>query len=227
MGGMRILVVEDDPTTSALLKQAIREEGHTVVVETDGPSGLEAARFYDFDAIVLDVMLPGLDGFSLAKRLRQEGRHTPILILTARDADRDIIHGLNLGADDYLVKPFSLDVFFARLKAVARRGSLPLFAKLSVADLELDTGTREVCRSGKRIILTRTEFNLLELLLRSGGRVVPREQIIDAVWGYGANVESNTLDAFISSLRAKTDPPGAPRLIHTVRGVGYALREKE
>jgi DNA-binding response OmpR family regulator len=148
-------------------------------------------------------------------------------MLTARDADRDIVHGLNLGADDYLVKPFSLDVFFARLKAVARRSSLPLLANFSIADLEVDTGTREVHRAGKPISLTRTEYNLLELLLRSGGRVVPREQIIDTVWGYGANVESNTLDAFVSSLRSKIDPPGASRLIQTVRGVGYALREKE
>jgi two-component system, OmpR family, response regulator MprA len=224
---MRILVVEDDPTTSALLEQAIREEGHNAVVETDGVSGLETARFYAFDAIVLDVMLPGLDGFALAKKLRQEGRQTPILMLTARDADRDIVHGLNLGADDYLVKPFSLDVFFARLKAVARRGSLPIFAKFSVADLEVDSGTREVRRGGKSVSLTRTEYNLLELLLRSAGRVVPREQIIETVWGYGAEVESNTLDAFVSSLRSKIDPPGKPRLIHTVRGVGYALREKE
>jgi DNA-binding response OmpR family regulator len=224
---MRILVVEDDPTTSALLEQAIREEGHSVVVETDGPSGLKTARFYEFDAIVLDVMLPGLDGFSLAKILRQEGRQTPILMLTARDADRDVVHGLNLGADDYLVKPFSLDIFFARLKAVVRRGTLPVLAKFSVADLAVDTGTREVLRAGKSVSLTRTEYSLLELLLRNGGRIVPREKIMEAVWGYGADVESNTLDAFVSSLRSKIDPPGTSRLIHTVRGVGYSLQEKE
>jgi DNA-binding response OmpR family regulator len=224
---MRILVVEDDPTTSALLERAIREEGDNVVVETNGLAALEIARFHPFDAIVLDVMLPGLDGFGIAKKLRQEGRQTPILMLTARDTDRDIVHGLNLGADDYLVKPFSLDVFFARLKAVARRGVLPLSATFSVADLEVDTGTREVRRNGKNLLLTRTEYNLLELLLRSAGRVVPREQIIETVWGYGAEVESNTLDAFVSSLRSKVDPPGKLRLIHTVRGVGYSLREKE
>jgi len=224
---MRILVVEDDPTTSTLLERAIREEGHNVVLETNGLAALEIARFHPFDAIVLDVMLPGLDGFGIAKKLRQEGRQTPILMLTARDTDRDVVHGLNLGADDYLVKPFSLDVFFARLKAVARRGTLPLSATFSVADLEVDTGTREVLRSGKSLSLTRTEFSLLELLLRSAGRVVPREQIIETVWGYGAEVESNTLDAFVSSLRSKVDPPSRLRLIHTVRGVGYSLREKE
>jgi DNA-binding response OmpR family regulator len=224
---MRILVVEDDPTTSALLERAIREEGDNVVVETNGLAALEIARFHPFDAIVLDVMLPGLDGFGIARKLRQKGRQTPILMLTARDTDRDVVHGLNLGADDYLVKPFSLDVFFARLKAVARRGALPLSATFSVADLEVDTGTREVRRNGKNLLLTRTEYNLLELLLRSAGRVVPREQIIETVWGYGAEVESNTLDAFVSSLRSKVDPPGKLRLIHTVRGVGYSLREKE
>jgi DNA-binding response OmpR family regulator len=224
---MQILVVEDDPTTSALLEKAIREEGHHVVVETNGLAALEIARFHPFDAIVLDVMLPGLDGFGIAKKLRQEGSQTPILMLTARDTDRDVVHGLNLGADDYLVKPFSLDVFFARLKTIARRGALPLSATFSVADLEADTGTREVRRNGKNLSLTRTEYNLLELLLRSSGRVVPREQIIETVWGYGAEVESNTLDAFVSSLRSKVDSPGKLRLIHTVRGVGYSLREKE
>jgi DNA-binding response OmpR family regulator len=224
---MRILVVEDDPTTSALLEKAICEEGHNVVVETNGLSALETARFHTFDAIVLDVMLPGLDGFGLAKKLRHEGRQTPILMLTARDTDRDIIHGLNLGADDYLVKPFSLDVFFARLKAIARRGALPLFVTFSLGDLEVDTGTRQVRRSGKTLSLTRTEFNLLELLLRSSGRVVPREQIIESIWGYGADVETNTLDAFVSSLRSKVDQPGKARLIHTVRGIGYAVREEE
>ncbi len=224
---MRILVVEDDPITAALLERAIREEGHSVVVETDGLSALDTARFHPFDAIVLDVMLPGLDGFGVAKKLRQEGRQTPILMLTARDTDRDVVHGLNVGADDYLVKPFSLDVFFARLKAVARRGALPISMTFSVADLEVDTGTREVRRSGKSLSLTRTEYSLLELLLRSAGRGVPREQIIETVWGYGAEVESNTLDAFVSSLRSKLDQPGKVRLVHTVRGVGYALREKE
>jgi DNA-binding response OmpR family regulator len=224
---MQILVVEDDPTTSVLLEKAIREDGHSVVVETNGLSALELARAHDFDAIVLDIMLPGLDGFSVARRLRQEGRQTPILMLTARDTDRDVIHGLNLGADDYLVKPFALGVFFARLRAVARRAALPLLARLSVADLTLDTGNREVHRGERPVSLTRTEYNLLELLMRCAGRVVQREQIIETVWGFGAEVESNTLDAFVSSLRSKVDLHGKHKLIHTVRGVGYTLRENE
>jgi DNA-binding response OmpR family regulator len=224
---MRILVVEDDSMTSAVLAKAIREEGDTVVVERNGFSAVNIACSHHFEAIVLDVMLPGLDGFEVAKRLRQHGCQTPILMLTARDATSDIIRGLNLGSDDYLTKPFSLDVFFARLKAVARRGALPLSAALAVADLRLDTGTRQVSRGKQPISLTRTEYNLLELLLRCAGRVVLREQIIETVWGFGAEVADNTLDAFISSLRSKVDPPGSPKLIHTVRGVGYTLREKE
>lgn len=224
---MRILVVEDDPTMSRLLQQAIREEGHSVLVETNGAEAYQVARFHEFDAIVLDVMLPGMDGFEIARRLRREGKQTPILILTARDTEMDVVRGLNLGADDYLVKPFSLDVFFARLSAVSRRGARSISVILTLADLEMDTGAREVRRRGSLLSLTRTEYGLLELLLRSAGRVVPREHIIETVWGYGASVESNTLDAFVSSLRAKVDVDGVTRLIRTVRGVGYALREHD
>jgi DNA-binding response OmpR family regulator len=227
MQPMRILVVEDDPTTSVLLEKALREEGHTVVVERNGAAAVDIARSHDFEAIVLDVLLPGLDGFGVIKRLRQSGCQTPVLMLTALDTDKDVIRGLNLGSDDYLTKPFALDVFFARLKAVARRRSTPMSAKLSVADLELDPASREVRRGGRLLSLTRTEYNLLELLLRSAGRAVLREQIIDTVWGFGTEVESNTLDAFISSLRSKVEPPGSPKLIHTLRGVGYTLRSKE
>jgi len=224
---MRILLVEDDTATATLLAKAIREEGHSPLVETNGRDAVEVALSHRFDAIVLDVMLPGLDGFQVTRRLRERGSQTPILMLTARDTDRDVIHGLNLGADDYLVKPFSLDVFFARLKAVARRAALPLAAVVSVADLRLDNGSREVGRDGHMIALTRTEYNLLELLMRNAGRVVLREQIIETVWGFDATVESNTLDAFVSSLRSKVDLPGCAKLIHTVRGAGYTLREKE
>jgi len=224
---MRILVVEDDPTTCALLEKAIREEGHAVVVEPNGLSAVDIACAHQFEAIVLDVMLPGLDGFRVAERLRQKGCHTPILMLTARDADRDVIHRLNLGADDYLTKPFALDVFFARLKAVARRGATPASLILSAADLTIDTGSREVRRGDQQIYLTRTEYSLLDLLMRSAGRVVLREQIIETLWGYETEVESNTLDAFVSTLRSKVDLPGKSKLIQTVRGVGYTLLEKE
>jgi DNA-binding response OmpR family regulator len=224
---MRVLVVEDDPTVSALLEQALREEGDSAVVERNGNAGIELARSHDFDAIVLDVMLPGLDGFSIARQLRQAGCHTPILMLTARDEDRDVIHGLNVGADDYLTKPFSLDVFFARLRAVSRRGNLPLSLILTVSDLQLSTATREAQRGSRKLQLTKTEYILLELLMRNAGRVALREQIIEAVWGFGADVENNTLDAFVHSLRSKVDPPGEPKLIHTVRGVGYTLHGTE
>ena len=224
---MRVLVVEDDATVSSLLERALREEGDSVVLALDGASAVEVAKSERFDVIVLDILLPRLDGFGVARRLRADGCQTPILMLTARDADRDIVHGLNLGADDYLTKPFSLDVFFARLRAVARRGTAPLALDLAAGDLHLSTATREVQRGSRKLQLTRTEFGLLELLLRNRGRVLLREQIIETVWGHGADIENNTLDAFVHSLRAKVDGPGEPRLIHTVRGVGYTLRESE
>jgi DNA-binding response OmpR family regulator len=223
---MRVLVVEDDPATASLREQAIREEGYTAFVESDGVAALDTARSRDFDAIVLDVMLPGIDGFTVAQRLRGAGCQTPILMLTARDAERDVIHGLNIGADDYLIKPFALDVFFARLRAVARRGPIPGAVVLSAADLTVDTAGRQVRRGARTVELTRTEYNLLELLLRNAGRVLSREAIIESVWGYGAVIEGNTLDAFVHSLRSKVDADGEPKLIQTIRGVGYTVREK-
>lgn len=224
---MHVLVVEDDRAMAALLAKALREEGDAVSVERDGPSALDVAGSHPFDAIVLDVMLPGLDGFAVARTLRARGVTTPILMLTARDADADIVRGLSLGADDYLTKPFALDVFFARLRAVARRGERPLALTLSLGDLEVHTGTRTVTRGGRRLRLTRTEYALLELLLRNAGLVISRQRIIDAVWGFDAEVEPNTLEAFVHSLRAKVDRDDWPRLIHTVRGVGYSLRRPE
>lgn len=224
---MRVLVVEDDATVSSLLEKALREEGDWAIVERNGAEAVAVALAQPFDAIVLDIMLPGLDGFAVARRLREKGCQTPILMLTARDSDRDVIHGLNLGADDYLTKPFALDVFFARLRAVSRRAGLPLSLSLTSGDLQLSTATREAQRGSRKLQLTKTEYALLELLLRNAGRVVLRELIIDAVWGYGSEVESNTLDAFVHSLRSKVDRPGEARLIHTVRGAGYTLRQEE
>lgn len=223
---MRVLVVEDDATMSALLEKALREEGEAVVVESCGTTAVEIARSHPFDVIILDVMLPGLDGFGVVHRLRQRGCQTPVLMLTARDTDRDVIHGLTVGADDYLTKPFNLDVLIARVRAVARRGSAPLTLVLTAADLTLNTATREVTR-GKRVLeLTRTEYSLLELLVRNAGRIVPREQIIETVWGFDVDVENGTVDTFVHLLRRKVDPPDEPKLIQTIRGVGYALREK-
>ena len=221
---MWILIVEDDRRMAGLVKKGLEEEGHSVTVAFDGREGLEAARRNAFDAIVLDVMMPGLDGFEVARRLREGRIHTPILMLTARDAATDIVKGLDIGADDYLTKPFSLSVFFARLRSVVRRGMAPQSSRLQVADLVLDPATHEVFRGTRKIALTPTEFRLLEFLMRRAGRVVSRSSIIDAVWGFDQQVENNTLDAFISLLRNKIDNDHPRRLIHTVRGFGYSVR---
>ncbi len=222
---MRILVVEDDATMAALVSRALREEGDSVVVERNGLAAVDIALAHVFDAIVLDVMLPGLDGFGVVRLLRQRHCDTPVLMLTARDTNRDVVHGLNLGADDYLTKPFDLNVFFARVRAIARRGAMPVNLVLEASDVSLNTMTREVKRGARGIELTKTEYNLLELLLRNAGRIVPREQIIETVWGFGADVENATLDTFVHLLRRKIDAPGDTKLIHTVRGVGYTLRD--
>jgi DNA-binding response OmpR family regulator len=221
---MQVLVVEDERRMAELLRQGLEEEGHSVVLAGDGKEGLAMAEAHPFDVIVLDVMLPEMDGFSMARKLRASRNQTPILMLTARDATADMIAGLNLGADDYLVKPFAFDVLLARLHAVSRRGPIPQPVKLQVRDLTLNPASREVTRGGRRVSLTRTEYGLLELLMRRAGRVVTRENLIEAVWGFDSEVRSNTLDAFIRLLRDKVDVGGEAKLIHTVRGVGYCLR---
>lgn len=224
---MRVLVVEDDSRMRELLRQGLEEEGHAVASAVDGDEGLSMARAHPFDLIVLDLMLPKLDGVEIARRLRRDRRQTPILMLTARDQTPDIVLGLDSGADDYLTKPFSFDVFLARVRAVSRRGPIPQPVRLRVGDLELDTGTREVWRGGQMACLSRTEYSLLELLMRRAGSVVPREIILDTVWGFGAEVEANTLDAFVRLLRQKIEPAGARKILRTVRGVGYTLREED
>jgi DNA-binding response OmpR family regulator len=176
-----------------------------------------------FDVIVLDVMLPKMDGITVAKRLRAERNQTPILALTAKDASADVIHGLDAGADDYLTKPFSFEVLLARLRAVSRRGVIPKTVCLEAADVTLDPATRRVTRGSDELSLTPREFSLLELLLRNSGRVVRRETILESVWGFDCDVNENTLEAFVRLLRLKVDTR-EPRLIQTVRGVGYALR---
>jgi DNA-binding response OmpR family regulator len=223
---MQVLVVEDERRMAELLRQGLEEEGHTVALAPDGREGLAMAESYPFDVIVLDVMLPGMDGFSVARRLRGAKNQTPILMLTARDTTGDMIEGLNLGADDYLVKPFSFDVLLARMRAVSRRGPIPQPVSLKVMDLTLNPASREVMRGCRRIMLTRTEYSLLELLMRRAGRVVARNSLIEAVWGFDSEVRNNTLDAFIRLLRDKVDAAGESKLIHTVRGVGYCLREE-
>jgi DNA-binding response OmpR family regulator len=224
---MQILVVEDEQRMAELLRQGLEEEGHSVVVAINGRDGLAIAETHPFDAIVLDVMLPVMDGFSVARKLRGAHNQTPILMLTARDTNRDVVEGLNLGADDYLVKPFSFEVLLARLNAVSRRGPIPQPVTLQVADLTLNPAAREVTRNGRRIALTRTEYGLLELLMKRAGRVVARENLIEAVWGFDSDVRNNTLDAFIRLLRDKVDATSRTKLIQTVRGVGYCLRAEE
>jgi len=221
---MQVLVVEDERRMAELLRQGLEEEGHSVILAGDGKEGLAMAEAHAFDVIVLDVMLPEMDGFAVARKLRASRNQTPILMLTARDAPEDQIAGLNLGADDYLVKPFAFDVLLARLRAVSRRGPIPQPVQLQVQDLTLDPASREVTRGARRVALTRTEYSLLELLMRRAGRVVTRENLIEAVWGFDSEVRSNTLDAFIRLVRDKVDAAGEAKLIHTVRGVGYCVR---
>jgi DNA-binding response OmpR family regulator len=222
---MRVLIVEDEKSMATVLKKGLEEENHRVSVAFDGLEALDLARIYEFDAIVLDLMLPGVDGFEVARRLRKSRNQTPILIVTARDAVPDVVKGLDLGADDYLTKPFSFEELLARLRAVARRGSSPRPTLLRVADLTLNPAGRQVFRKGQEIHLTPTEFRLLELLMRHAGRVMSRTAIVEAVWGLEADIEENTLDAFVRLLRSKVDKGVKPKLIHTLRGSGYCLRE--
>jgi DNA-binding response OmpR family regulator len=220
---MRILVVEDEPRMAALLRQGLAEEGHAVSVALEGRGGLGMAEEGAFDLLILDVMLPGMSGFEIARSLRARRNQTPILMLTARDTALDIVTGLDLGADDYLTKPFSFEVLLARVRAVSRRGPIPRTVLLQAAGLVMNPATREVTRGDRRIDLTRTEFAILEMLMRRAGRVLSRESLIVGVWGSDADIESNTLDAFVRLLRSKVEEPGQERLIRTVRGIGYTL----
>jgi DNA-binding response OmpR family regulator len=221
---MQILVVEDEQRMAELLKRGLTEEGHMVVVARDGAAGLEIARSNPFDVIVLDVMLPRMDGMTVARRLRESRNQTPILMLTAKDAASDVIQGLDCGADDYLTKPFSFEILLARLRAVSRRGAIARPVCLEVGDVKLDPATRQVTRGDDVLNLTPREYSLLELLMRNAGHVVQRETILESVWGFDCDVNENTLEAFVRLLRLKVDAR-EPKLIHTVRGVGYALRE--
>jgi DNA-binding response OmpR family regulator len=210
----------------ALVQRGLVEQGHAVDAADSGPPALELARGSIYDVAVLDVMLPGLSGLDVVRGLRAAGDRTPVLLLTARDAAADIVAGLDAGADDYLVKPFAFNVLLARLRALGRRGPVAHGVRLSVADLTLDSSTHQVTRAALPITLTRTEYQLLECLMRHAGRVVAREALMNSIWGAGREVESNTLDAFVKSLRQKLDAADRPRLIQTVRGIGYCLREE-
>ena len=223
----RILVVDDERALRDSLRRALLLEGYEVELAADGSEALYRLSAHDVepDAIVLDVLMPGVDGLEVARRLRSAGNRTPILMLTARDQIEDRVAGLDAGADDYVVKPFALEELFARMRALLRRASSDDEGTLRFADLELVPSMREVRRDGRRIELTRTEFALLELFMRNPRQVLTRSLIFERVWGYDFGLSSNSLDVYIGYLRRKTEVGNMPRLIQTVRGVGYALRE--
>jgi two-component system, OmpR family, copper resistance phosphate regulon response regulator CusR len=222
---MRILVVEDDRKLVEVLRQGLKENGFAIDTAADGNTGLELALDTDYDAIVLDLMLPGLGGLDLLKELRSRHRAAPVLVLSARSAVEDRIRGLDLGADDYLAKPFSFQELLARLRAITRRPAAEPRTTLVAADLELDTARHEVRRAGRAIDLTAKEFALLELLLRKKGVVVTRGMILDRVWDMDYDGGSNLVEVYINYLRRKVDQDFEPKLIQTVRGSGYVLRE--
>lgn len=221
---MRILVVEDEPKVARFVERGLRQQAYAVDVAASGDDGLHLARENDYDLIVLDVMLPGRDGFSVLRELRRSREHARVLMLTARDGVNDRVRGLDLGADDYLVKPFDLDEFLARVRALLRRATTEAPLLLRYADLELDPRTRRVQRNGKPIELTAKPFAILDLLLRRAGQVVSRAELAEHVWDRFFDPFSNVIDVTMHQLREKVDRGFNPRLIHTVRGVGYALR---
>jgi two-component system OmpR family response regulator len=222
----RLLVVDDEPTIVELLSASLRFAGFEVATATNGRDALEVARTFRPDLLVLDVMMPGVDGFDVVKRLRGEGARVPVVFLTARDATEDRITGLTLGGDDYVAKPFSLDEVIARIRAVLRRtrgDGMPDSPRLTFADLEMDTETHEVWRAGQPVQLSPTEFKLLHYFMTNPRRVLSKAQILDHVWHYDFNGEMNIVESYVSYLRRKIDTV-EPRLLHTVRGVGYVLR---
>lgn len=218
-------MVEDDDRLAALLERGLKREGHIITHAADGSEGLDMALSHAFDVVILDVMLPVMDGFQVARTLRERGCQTPILMLTARDASTDIVTGLDTGADDYLTKPFSFDELLARVRSVARRGPASRPASLTVGNLCVDPASHKAWRGDRELNLTPREFQLLELLARRAGIVLTREAMIEGVWGHDSDVEWNTVDVFVSTLRRKVDGPDDPPLIQTVRGVGFCLKE--
>lgn len=225
---MKILIIEDEVKTGDYLRQGLREAGFTVELAYNGRDGLQIALDGDHDLAILDVMLPGMDGWQVLKNLRQQGKDMPVLFLTARDQVEDRIKGIELGADDYLVKPFSFAELLARVRMILRRGRSGGEATiLQVADLELDLLRRRVNRGGKRIDLTVKEFGLLELLMRRQGEVLPRSLIASQVWDINFDSDTNVIEVAVRRLRAKIDDGFEPKLIQTVRGIGYVLEAPE
>lgn len=233
----RILVVDDEPAVREALRRSLAFEGYGTQTAVDGLDALDQADAYAPDLIILDIQMPRMDGLTAARRLRAAGSTTPVLMLTARDTVGDRVTGLDAGADDYLVKPFELDELFARVRALLRRSSYAAPAPadghpgdadaLTFGDLRMDLATREVTRGGRPVELTRTEFTLLEMFLAHPRQVLTREQILKTVWGFDFEPSSNSLDVYVMYLRRKTEAGGEPRIVHTVRGVGYVLRAGE
>ncbi len=222
---MRILVVEDDKKVASFLEKGLREEGYAVDVAHDGPAGLMRAHVYDYDLLILDVMLPGMTGLEIIRDLREREKSVPALMLTARDAREDVVRGLDAGADDYLAKPFGFDELLARIRALLRRGGTARLDRLLYDDVELDRAKHAAFRAGKRLDLTPKEFQLLDYFLVNRERVVRRTELLEKVWDLRFDPMSNVVDVHVGHLRRKLREAGADPLLHTVRGVGYVLRK--
>lgn len=223
---MKILVVEDDRAIAGALKEGLEDESYAVDVAYDGGEGLRTAQADEYDVIILDVMMPEMNGHEVCEALRKDGNATPILMLTAKDQNRDIVKGLDIGADDYLPKPFSFEVLLARIRALLRRPNDKQDEVLNVGDLQLDPATRTVLRAGKSIKLTNKEYAVLEYLMRNAGKVLSKQNIISHVWDFDADVLPNNVELFIMFIRRKIDKPFDHPLIHTVSGFGYKIEDK-
>lgn len=223
---MRVLVVEDEKKTASFIRKALQVEGHAVDVMHDGTEALAAVAATPFDVVVLDIMLPGRDGLSVVRQMREKGNAIPVLLLTARGEVSEKVEGLNAGADDYLPKPFALEELVARVRALGRRGSETKTVNLRVGDLTLNTVTRTAHRGGKTIELATREYLLLEYLMRSAGRICGRMAIVEKVWDYDFDPGTNLVDVYVKRLREKIDAEFEPKLLHTVRGVGYVMKEQ-
>ncbi|MDD5457505.1 MAG: response regulator transcription factor [Candidatus Margulisbacteria bacterium] len=221
---MNILVIEDEKKIAAFIKQGLKEEGYVVSVVTDGEQGYNAVRTNKFDLIILDLMLPKIDGLTLCKKLRQENFFTPIIMLTAKDAVKDKVAGLDAGANDYLAKPFAFEELLARIRAILRKTDVRQETVLTIGDLSMDLLSHKVSRAGKEIVLTTKEFSLLEYLMRNAGTIVTRTMISEHVWDINFDTDTNVIDVYINYLRRKVDQGFETRIIHTIRGRGYTLK---
>jgi two-component system OmpR family response regulator len=222
---MRILVVEDEHRIAHAIKEGLQEESYAVDVCYDGEDGYNSAANDEYDVIILDVMMPEMNGYEVAKKLRDNSVHTPILMLTAKDQEKDIVQGLDSGADDYLAKPFSFEVLLARVRALLRRPKQDIGVSYTVSDLTLDTSTKQVTRGGKSISLSAKEFAILHYLMRNKDRIVSKASIMTHAWDFDADILPNTVEVFINYLRSKVDKPFSKPLIHTARGFGYKISE--